>query len=294
MKPLIGRISEQDLDRLFSGKAPAAGTGLEDLRGLVRKVQASFTAGIEPALESRHLTALMQLVNLTDKGDLAVRPASKVPGPGVRASGLPKTRRRFMLASLFGTLAAKLTAAGVATAMIAGGAAATGRLPGGAQTGVSKAVEKIGLHIPGGDTPETALEKAEDAGDGATAGKPVTPTDTDTGLETGTYGKPANQPNANAAFGQSVASDARDGGVDGQQISQAARARAQERRSGKLESRPENAGPDAVPPAGAGKPGDAGSPAQTGLERAGNTPAASHLPSTVPAGKPAGAGGARP
>src|SRR5688500_600652 len=118
-------IGAQDLDRLYSGAG--VGADLEDISGLVRNVRSKYLHGIEPDLEGAHLAALMQVVNLTDKGDLAARPASKVNGPGLQASGLPKRRRRFVLESMFATLSAKLALGGAAVAMAAtGGLAGTG------------------------------------------------------------------------------------------------------------------------------------------------------------------------
>jgi hypothetical protein len=290
MKP-FGKISEQELDRLFSGKAPAENSGLKDIARLVQKVQATYLTNIEPDVEATHLAGLIEMVILTDKGDLAARPASKVTGPHAQASGLPKPRRRFMLESLFATLAGKIAAGGIAIAMAATGAAATGHLPDQAQTGLSNAVEKIGIHIPLGDTAEEALEDAEDAAKLAEDAIKATVEEVTDQVDVDVDGDEAKEPNENAAFGQSVAEDARDGGVDGQEISEAARAQAEERRAAGQAHRPENAGP----------PADAGSQSQTGLDRASDTPAADHLPTSVPGGqatadqhRPAGVGGGRP
>jgi hypothetical protein len=306
---IFGEISEHELDRLFSGKAPAENSGLKDIASLVQKVQTTYLTNIEPDVEATHLAGLIEVVNLTDKGDLAARPASKVTGPHAQASGLPKRRRRFMLESLFATLTAKLAVGGIAIAMAATGAAATGHLPDQAQTGLSTAVEKIGIHIPLGDTAEEALERAEDAAEAAARAAEEALERAEDAAEAAARaavevtvevdgdvdGDETNGPNENAAFGQSVAADARgdsDGepGVDGQEISAAARAMAEERRAAGQAHRPEHAGP----PADAGRPADAGSPGQTGLDRASQTPAAGHIPSSVPGGRPAGVGGGRP
>lgn len=255
-------------------------------------MQTIFAADVEPSVESTHLAALMQVVNLTDKGNLAVRPASKVTGPDRQASGLPKTRRRFMLESLLATLAGKIAAGGFAVALAAVPVAATGNMPDQMQTGISRAVENIGIHIPVGDTAEEALKKAEDAiqtaedaAEGAIqAAEGATEVVTDV-VEDGVDGE-ANQPNENAAFGQGVAADAKDGGVDGQEISEAARVQAEERKAAGQAHRPEGSGQ----PTTAGTPEDAGSQSQTGLDTAGDTPAGGNVPGSVPGGKPAGVG----
>lgn len=296
MKP-FGKISEHELDRLFSGKAPAEDSGLNDVARLVQKVQTTYLTNIEPDVEATHLAGLIEMVILTDKGDLAARPASKVTGPHAQASGLPKPRRRFMLESLFATLTAKIAAGGIAIAMAATGAAATGHLPDQAQTGLSRAVEKIGIHIPLGETAEQALDNAEDAAKLAEDAVEATLEKITDEVDGDVDGDGANEPNENAAFGQRVAADARDGGVDGQEISEAARAQAEERKAAGQAHRPEDAGA----PADAGRPEDAGSQSQNGLDRASDTPAADHIPTSVPGGqttadqhRPAGVGGGRP
>ena len=295
MKP-FGKISEQELDQLFSGKAPAVSSGLNDVCLLVRNIQSSYLSDIEPDIETTHLAALMQVVNLTEKGDLAVRPASKVSGPDRQASGLPKRRRRFMLESIFATLSAKIAAGGIAIALAStGGLAATGNLPDQMQTGVAKAVANIGIHIPLGDTAEEALQRAEDAAKKADEALQATEEEVTDAVDGDVAGE-SKDPNENAAFGQSVATDAQDGGVDGQEISEAARAQAEERKAAGQAHRPEDAGQpeDAGIPADAGQPADPGSQSQTGLDHAGDTPAASHIPTSVPGGNPAGVGGGRP
>jgi hypothetical protein len=81
-----------------------------------------------------------------------------------------------------------------------------------------------------------------------------------------------------ADFGNRVSTDARDGGVDGATIS------AEAQLSGQANL------PDDVPaqaPDSAGRPE---SPGQNGLDQANQTPAAGHVPTSVPAGPPAGAG----
>jgi hypothetical protein len=193
-----------------------------------------------------------------------------------------------MLETLFATLAAKIAAGGIAVAMAAtGGLSGTGNLPDPAQTAVSDAVSKIGIHIPSGEEAEEvaveALDVVEDlAGDVLEeAGDVTEEIDEDTG-ETG-------EPNENAAFGQSVAADARDGGVDGQAISEAARAMAAERKAAGQANRPSDAGATTEDE----EVVEDGSQAQAGLDIARNTPAGDKVPASVPVGggRPAGTPG---
>lgn len=196
-----------------------------------------------------------------------------------------------MLESLFATLAAKLAASGIAVAMAAtGGLAGTGNLPDPAQAAVSEALSKVGISVPGVDADaeaRTAVE-AEDLDADLDADLNAD------GEENGEEG----EPNENASFGQGVAADARDGGVDGEEIAARARAMAEERKAAGQANRPADAGRpassvDAEASADAGPPAGAGTQAQIGLEKADDTPAAGFIPGFVKGGpgKPAGTPG---
>ncbi|MEX0789956.1 MAG: hypothetical protein WD178_04190 [Actinomycetota bacterium] len=193
-----------------------------------------------------------------------------------------------MLETLFATLAAKFAAAGIAVAVAAtGGLAGTGNLPDQAQTAVSQAVSNIGIHIPSGDDVDEeaveALEAANELADEALEeAAEVTEVVEEETEETG-------EPNENAAFGQAVAADARDGGVDGQAISESARAMAAERRAAGQANRPSDAGTTD----GDEEVVEDGSQAQAGLDAARNTPAGSNVPASVPVGggRPSGTPG---
>lgn len=78
--------------------------------------------------------------------------------------------------------------------------------------------------------------------------------------------------NDNADFGEDVSTDARDGGVDGQETSEKAKAQAEERRQ------------DGDHPSGA-----PAAPGSTGLDQANTTAGADHAPDSVPATPAAGA-----
>ncbi len=149
------------------------------------------------------------------------------------------------------------------------------------------------VEVPPGDSAEDALEAAEEA---AAEALEKAEAAAELAEENGEKDAGTGEPNQNAAFGQSVAEDAKDGGVDGQTISDRARAQAEQRRAAGQAHRPETAGP----PAEAGPPADAGSQSQTGLDTASDTRAGGHIPATVPGGpdtadqyKPADTPGAR-
>lgn len=71
-----------------------------------------------------------------------------------------------------------------------------------------------------------------------------------------------------ADFGERVSTDARDGGVDGKAVAEDAKDNGH----------------------GTGEGGRPAAPGQTGLDQANTTPAAGHVPTSVPAGKPSTAG----
>lgn len=103
-----------------------------------------------------------------------------------------------------------------------------------------------------------------------------------------------------AEFGDRVSTDARDGGVDGRAVADEAKENGGGGGGGDEGGRPAEPGQNGLdqanttPAAGhvptsvpAGRPDTAGSQGSTGTDRAGQTPAAGHTPSSVPAGPPA-------
>ena len=120
---------DDGFERLLRGETPktpeeqALGLFLEDVRG-------AFQA--EPSLaEEAHLSAIVQAAQLlADKGEPAVRSASKADGRARHASGLPKRRRVIMKVPLMRSLAAKVVAGLVVLMSMFGGLALAGALPG--------------------------------------------------------------------------------------------------------------------------------------------------------------------
>jgi hypothetical protein len=165
----IRNPQDLDFDRLLSGVGPS--TAQEDpvarFVGSARRV-----AALPPSesTEQRHLSAILETAQLfVEKGNPVARPASNAAAPDLQASGLPKRRRKFVLSSLFATLAAKLAAGGIAVAMATtGGLAAAGNLPAPAQDAISMAAEKIGLHIPAADEVDDTVDDSTDLVDDST------------------------------------------------------------------------------------------------------------------------------
>ncbi|MBW3591217.1 MAG: hypothetical protein KY393_05145 [Actinobacteria bacterium] len=268
------------MERLIAGKPPTADSGLDDVARVVDSVRTAYMSEADPKLEAEHLHGLMNLVHLTDKGDLAVRSASKVNGPGFQVSGLPTRRRRFVLETLFASLAAKVAIGGVAVAMASTGAvAATGNLPDRMQTTVSQAVDNIGINIPLGETAASEQEALDKE------------LDTDDAEQDAGDSKDAAEPDQNAGFGGNVSEDAQEGGINGRETGDRAREMGEERReTGQSQ-------PPAGVPMGDGYEGAERSGAGGQID---DTPAAEQAPGDIPAGpdpfggQPDGIPGGRP
>jgi hypothetical protein len=155
MRDLDG-ISDQEIDRLLAGTAPAGGAAVDPvLARFVREAGAAYHAPLPQEAAHRFLAAAIEASRLTiDKGDPAARPASKAHGPGRQASGLPNWRRRTVFSTLFASLTAKIAGVAVAAVAATGGLAAAGALPSPAQQAVASAASTIGIHLP---SPHTSL-----------------------------------------------------------------------------------------------------------------------------------------
>ena len=165
---MSGSIGPDDgFERLLAGETPktpeeqALGLFLEDVRG-------AFPA--EPSLEEEtHIAGIVQAAQLlADKGEPAVRSASKADGRARHASGLPKRRRVIMKVPLMRSLAAKVVAGLVVLMSMFGGLALAGALPGqGADDDATDVVEiqDVSDEAPETEAPETEAPETEDADD---------------------------------------------------------------------------------------------------------------------------------
>ena len=147
--------SDEDLDRLLSGMAPA-GNGLDDLAALVRDVQSAYSVVADEATEDRHITPIVAAAHLLEPKTIVARRSRR------RDVGLPTWRRRTVFGSLFASLTAKIAGVAMATTVAAGGFAAAGALPDSAQTAVANVVEKVGITIPNPNKAAKTQQKADD------------------------------------------------------------------------------------------------------------------------------------
>jgi hypothetical protein len=153
---------DDGFERLLRGETPK--TPEEQALGLfLQDVGGAFPA--EPSLaEEAHLAAIVQAAQLlADKGEPAVRSASKADGRAPHASGLPKRRRVIMKVPLMRSLAAKVVAGLVVLMSMFGGLALAGALPG--QGSDDDATDVVEIQGVSDEAPETEAPETKDADD---------------------------------------------------------------------------------------------------------------------------------
>jgi len=153
---------DDGFERLLRGETPktpeeqALGLFLQDVRGAF--------PGEAPLAKDAHLAAIVPAAQLlADKGEPAVRSASKADGRARHASGLPKRRRVIMKVPLMRSLAAKVVAGLVVLMSMFGGLALAGALPG--QGSDDDATDLVEIQDVSDEAPETEALETEDADD---------------------------------------------------------------------------------------------------------------------------------
>ncbi len=232
---MTDRMTDTEIDRLLRGLDTPASAG--DLALFVSQVRDLAT---QPPRATPELAELLARGLHRAPGDLVEVPAPAPDPASRRAAGQPRRRRTVF--TFLAVVMAKVTSAGAVAQAAAGvsitlvgvtTAAAAGALPTGVQDPVSTVIESVTpLDVPdSGDevaeapAPDDGDEVAETpaAGEETPAPAPVDPADPTVPLdpEAPTEDDGAGETN----FGARVSEDARDGGVDGRQISEEARAR---------------------------------------------------------------------
>lgn len=284
------KLTEEEAERLLVGKPPA-GSDLSEVASFIAEVRSSYAGDLDPALEAAHVATMLEAARTTENGEPFARAASNVTGPERQVAELPKWRRR-LLGSASGALAVKILGGAVALAASTVGLAAADLLPEEAQTPVADVVNGVtGLDLPGG-TNETEVEEPKvEEDDSDLAGEEQTEGSAQEHPDN--FGKivsemarqcsedkvkVAEETGETGVVDEEVAQAAKDCGVDGQVISEMARARAAARQA---EHKPE-AVPTNTPVTGADEgPGNAPEARpQPPVER----PAGSNAPDSVPAG----------
>jgi hypothetical protein len=160
---MSGSMGPDDgFERLLRGETPK--TPEEQALGLfLQDVGGAFLTGASLA-EEAHLAEIVQAAQLlADKGEPAVRSASKADGRARHASGLPKRRRVIVKVPLMRSLAAKVVAGLVVLMSMFGGLALAGALPG--QGSDDDAPDVVEIQDVSNEAPETEAPETEDADD---------------------------------------------------------------------------------------------------------------------------------
>lgn len=250
----IPPLDDETLEAFLSGRNGAVGMP-EPLVLFAGELETALS-GPAPAPKP-NLALLLAEGFSTEKGDLPATAASNVTGPATeQAAGLPKWRRKKMLVSEFlSGLSAKLAGLGLAAKLGLGVGVAAAAVGGAGAANVLPAPVQHAV---------------------ATAVDTITP-----------FQFPGTA-NSHSDFGATVATDATgssDGthGVDGQTVAGAAQTQGTTEANGAAA-----VGGSSNVSGGAGTTGAAN--ASKGLDQANSTPAAGHVPTSVPAGPPASPG----
>jgi hypothetical protein len=156
-------MSDRDLDRLITGKAPEGDEELEELAAFLSEVEAAHSEAPSKGTEARQLAAIVEAAQLlSDNGEPAARPASKATGSDRQTSGLPKWRRKLVLPQLFSTLWARVAVVAIAAGLVSGGLASAGALPDPLQAAVADAANQVGVSLQDPDADEPGDVDATD------------------------------------------------------------------------------------------------------------------------------------
>ena len=160
-------MSDRDLERLFAGKAPEDDAGLGEVAPFFEDLDEAYPEVSTESCEAAHVAAMIEAAQLlAEKGEPVARPASKAHGPEVQASGLPKWRRNVMVRGLIASRLARVAAIAAVLALVFGGVALAGVLPGPVQDGVAGAAQQVGIDLPSsddGDVDDANMNDVDDA-----------------------------------------------------------------------------------------------------------------------------------
>jgi hypothetical protein len=146
----LSRLSDQELDRLLTGKEPPEGGDFGELAAFVCDVAAVLPETPDEATAARHLAAIVSAAQLQLEHE------SSAPRPSVNPSGLNRKalyfrgRRKMMSRNPFSSLASKLALAVIVLAAF-GGTAYAGVLPDPLQGAVADVADTVGVSLPGAE-----------------------------------------------------------------------------------------------------------------------------------------------
>jgi hypothetical protein len=137
------RLSDQEFDRLLTGRAPAGAASLEEVAAFFRDVTATLQQAPDEATATRHLSAIAEASRLRSEHE------GSVSGPA--HASVPPRRRKLVSGNVFASRTAKIALAGVLALGAFSGAAYAGALPGPIQRPTADVANNLGLSLPGAD-----------------------------------------------------------------------------------------------------------------------------------------------
>lgn len=146
VEPLAG-LSDQDLDRILSGDAPAGDASSQALTAFAREARAAYVAPVPEVIRALHLAAILDAATKAAVSGNGAGAAGGSSGSGWATGTAPavaarRPRRR-----------RGLTVAAVAAAAVVslGGLASAGVLPDPVQRVASEVLGTLGISVPDGD-----------------------------------------------------------------------------------------------------------------------------------------------
>ena len=144
MRALRGS-TPQDIERLLSGRVPAAGPELDDLTSFLSSLGEAFPEPRVEAVEAKHLTAMMEAAKETAASEPATLPTTETP--------------RSRTSRYISSMKRKVAAASVAGLTAFSGMAVAGVLPPSVQRGVADAAGHVGIDLPSATADEAPIAR---------------------------------------------------------------------------------------------------------------------------------------
>jgi hypothetical protein len=147
----LSRMSDQELNRLLTGKEPPEGGDFGELAAFVCDAAAALPETPDEATAARHLAAIVSAAQLQlEHESSALRPSVNPSGLNRKALYF-RGRRKMMSRNPFSSLAGKLALVAVIVLAAFGGTAYAGVLPDPLQGAVADVADTVGVSLPGAE-----------------------------------------------------------------------------------------------------------------------------------------------
>ena len=147
----FSRMTDQELDLLFTGRTPGECSELDGLAATLHEVGLTYRAPLDSDTQDRHLAAIHEASRLLAGTHTAAPTTAGNASEATIASVSARGRRRLVLHNPLTSMAAKIAAAFALAFVAFGGTAYAGVLPNDVQKVVSEVGDTVGVPIPDGD-----------------------------------------------------------------------------------------------------------------------------------------------